>query len=474
MNWKTTIGLEVHAQLKTNTKIFSSDATEFGSQPNTQIHLVSMGLPGALPTINEEVVKQGVKIGLALNCKIHKESVFSRKHYFYPDLPKAYQITQFDKPVCGEGFISFDVDGVVKKVRIERAHLEEDAGKSIHKGSETLVDFNRSGIALLEIVSGPDMESPKEAAQYARTIRQILRYLDACDGNLEEGSMRCDCNVSVRPEGQEKLGTRAEIKNINSFRFIEKAIEYEVQRQITLLEAGETISQETRLYDSQKNKTFSMRSKEEAMDYRYFPEPDLLPLILSDKYIQDIKDNLPETPYQKIERYKEDYSLSHYDAAVLTEDKESAIYFEKSLEHCSSAKDVANWMMSELFKFMNDKKADWNDLPVRPEDFGGLVGLVVQGDISGKMGKKLFQKMWETQKSPKDLVKEMGLKQISDPEEIRSIIQKILLNYPEQLAAYKAGKQKLFGFFVGEIMKETKGQAKPELLQSVLREELKS
>lgn len=471
-NWEAVIGLEIHAQLLTETKVFAPDKSEFSSEPNTHVSPVTLGLPGTLPVVNRNAIEMSVKIGLALGCKIRNTSVFARKHYFYPDLPKGYQISQFDKPLCEEGSITFSVDGEKKSVFIERAHMEEDAGKSSHKGGYSLIDYNRAGVPLLEIVSGPDMRSAKEAAEYARTVRRILRYLEVCDGNLEEGSMRCDCNVSVRPRGQEKLGTKVEIKNINSFKFIEKAIDYEISRQISLIEGGESISQETRLYDSGKNRTFSMRSKEEAQDYRYFPDPDLLPVKIADSYIEELREKLPELPIQKAERFQSQYSLPVYDSEVLTQEKEISEFFEETAKKSKNSKASSNWVMGEVLKSLNDEKKEVSGIPIKPEQLGELIGLIDSGEISGKIAKSIFQDMWKTGKNPKAVVAEKGLAQISDPKKIEELVDSVLSASPSQVEQYRAGKNKLFGFFVGQIMKQSKGQANPELVNKFLKEKL--
>lgn len=473
-DWECVIGLEIHAQLLTQSKLFSRDATEFGGADNEHTNPVSLGMPGALPVPNKRAIEYSIRTGLALNCNIRERSVFARKNYFYPDLPKGYQISQFELPLCQEGSVEYFLDGKMMKVRIERAHMEEDAGKSTHHGDYTLINLNRAGVPLLEIVSGPDMRSAQEAAEYARTVRNILRYIEVCDGNLEEGSMRCDCNVSVRKKGVEKFGTKVELKNINSFRFIEKAIEYEIQRQIDCLESGETIVQETRLYDSTKNRTFSMRSKEEAHDYRYFPDPDLLPLEVKKDWIQDIKSKLPELPLARAQRFQKQYALPEYDSFVLTTEKDMAEYFEQTAKACGNAKGASNWIMGELMRELNEAKKEIKTSPIQPEQLAELITLIDKGTISGKMAKDVFAEMWKSGGRAGDIVKAKGMSQITDEGAIVKIIEDILAANPGQVAEYRSGKTKLFGFFVGQIMKASKGQASPDLVNKILTEKLKA
>lgn len=471
--YEAVIGLEIHAQLKTKTKMFSPDSTQFDAGDNENTSTVSVGMPGALPVINKRAIDLAIRTGLALGCEIRKKSVFSRKNYFYPDLPKGYQISQYDLPICEHGVIEFSVGGEAKRINIIRAHLEEDAGKSTHQGDFTLINLNRSGIPLLEIVSGPDLRSGQEAAEYARTVRQILRYLDVCDGNLEEGSLRCDCNVSVRKVGDPKFGTRVEIKNINSFRFVEKAIDFEIERQIEAVERGEKIVQETRLYDPDKNRTFTMRTKEDAQDYRYFPEPDLLPLVLSEAQLTKAKQEMPELPRQKLERFQSSYGLPAYDAEVLTTERELAEFFEAVVKVCNNAKSASNWVMTELLRQLNDAKLTIEQSPIAAENLGKLVALIDQGTISGKIAKTVFAEMWTSAKDPATIIKEKGLVQITDPKAIEAVIDDLIAKNPGPVAEYRSGKTKLFGFFVGQAMKMTQGQANPELLNKVLTEKLK-
>lgn len=471
--YEAVIGLEIHVQLKTSSKIFCSDSTTFEAGDNENASPISSGMPGTLPVLNKHAVELAVKTGLALGCSIRKKSVFARKNYFYPDSPKGYQISQYDLPICENGSLSIALNGTTKKIHIERAHMEEDAGKSTHHGDYTLVNYNRAGIPLLEVVSGPDMRSAQEAAQYARTMRQIVRYLDVCDGNLEEGSMRCDCNVSVRKVGEEKLGTKVELKNINSFRFVEKAIEYEIDRQIDAVERGEKIVQETRLYDPDKNRTFSMRTKEDAQDYRYFPDPDLLPVQLSDLQIENIRKTLPELPAARESRFQTEFSLPEYDSQVLTAERELADFFEQAANVCKNPKAASNWTMSELMRELNENNLSVTQSPVTPEMLGELIVLIDQGTISGKIAKTVFTEMWSSKKPPGQIVKEKNLVQITDTAAIEKIIDDVLTAYPNEVAEFQNGKTKLMGFFVGNAMKATKGQASPDIVNKILATKLK-
>lgn len=472
-DWEAIIGLEIHAQLLTRSKIFSPDSASFGGGDNQHVHPVSLGMPGTLPVLNEKAVELSVLIGLALNCKINRQSVFSRKNYFYPDLPKGYQISQFDVPLCENGHIDFFVEGEPMQVEITRAHMEEDAGKSIHHGDGTLLNYNRAGVPLLEIVSAPVIRSPAVAAEYVRAIRRTLRYLEACDGNLEEGSLRCDCNVSIRQRGNQQLGTRVEIKNINSFRFIEKAIEYEIQRQIDLVETGQRVVQETRLFDSVKNRTYSMRSKEDAHDYRYFPDPDLLPLEISSSWIENLGQRLPELPFQKVRRLQSDFGLSHIDATHLADEIELADYFEEAAKVSSNPKSTCNWIMVELLRELNLGKIEIRNSPVSPKNLGSLIHFIDQGTISGKIGKQVFAEMWSSGRRPDQVIEEKGLVQVSDNSTLEKIINEILAKNSAQVEQYRSGKEKVFGFFVGQVMRETKGQANPDLVNSLLLKKLR-
>jgi aspartyl-tRNA(Asn)/glutamyl-tRNA(Gln) amidotransferase subunit B len=472
-DYEAVIGLEIHAQLLTHSKMFSNDSASYGGGDNEHTSPVSTAMPGALPVINKRAVEFSIRTGLALNCSIRRESVFARKQYFYPDLPKGYQISQFDKPLCEHGYVEFPLDGERRRVSITRAHMEEDAGKSIHQGEYTLINLNRAGVPLLEIVSGPDMHSPAEAAQYARTVHQILIYLGVCDGNLEEGSMRCDCNVSVRKKGATKLETRVEIKNINSFRFVEKAIEYEIQRQIDCNETGEKIVQETRLYDPDKNRTFTMRAKEEAHDYRYFPDPDLLPLVVSDAWIEDIQKKMPELPLKRAQRFIDDYKLPEYDALVLTSEKPLAEYFEKVVASCKNPKASSNWVMTELMRELKESKKEVQQSPISAENLGKMILEIDKGTISGKIAKTVFAEMWSSGREASVIISEKGLLQITDNSTIEKLIDDVIAASPGQVEQYRSGKDKLFGFFVGQVMKASKGQANPDLVNDLLKAKLK-
>ncbi len=473
-NYEAVIGIEIHVQLQTQSKIFSADSTKFDAGDNENTSPVSVGMPGSLPVLNRKAVEYSIKTGLALGCTIRERSVFARKNYFYPDLPKGYQISQYDQPICENGKITFKVNGVDKTVSISRAHMEEDAGKSIHQGAFTLINYNRAGVPLLEIVTGPDLRSAVEAAEYAKAIRQIVRYLDVCDGNLEEGSMRCDCNVSVRKVGTEKLGTKVEIKNVNSFRFVEKAIEYEIDRQIDAVERGEVIIQETRLWDPDKNKTFSMRTKEDAQDYRYFPDPDLLPTIVTKEMIEKFRKDLPELPIARALRFQSEHGLPEYDASVLTNERELADYYEATAKESKNFKASSNWIMTELLRELNSANKPIQESPIKPEQLGRMITLIDKGTISGKIAKTLFQEMWDSGKDPEVLVKEKGLVQITDLSVIEKIVDEVLAANAQNVEDHRSGKKKnLLGFFVGAVMKASKGQANPDLVNKILNEKLK-
>lgn len=471
--YEAVIGIETHVQLKTKSKMFSADSTEFESGDNENTSPITLGMPGTLPVINKQAVDFSIKVGLALNCEIRDKSVFARKNYFYPDMPKGYQISQYDQPICENGYLKFKLNGTEKKVTIVRAHMEEDAGKSTHHGEYTLINLNRAGIPLLEIVTGPEMHSAQEAAEYGRTIRQIVRYLDVCDGNLEEGSLRCDVNVSVRKMGESKLGTKVELKNLNSFRFIEKAVEYEIDRQIDLLESGGKVIQETRLFDPDKNRTFSMRTKEDAQDYRYFPEPDLLPVVLVEGQIEKIKKQMPELPYEKAKRFIEQQGLPEYDATVLTAERELSDYYEKVAQVSGNYKASSNWVMTEVIRELNHSNLSITQSPITPEKLGKLIQMIDSKAISGKIAKTVFSEMWEKGGDPEDIVKAKGLVQISDNSAIEKIIEDVLAQNPSQVQEYRSGKVKVFGFFVGAVMKASKGQANPDLVNKILTEKLK-
>ncbi len=475
--WEIVIGLEVHAQLATKSKIFSGASTTFGAEPNTQACFIDLGFPGVLPVLNTEVIRMAIKLGLGINAEITRKSVFARKNYFYPDLPKGYQISQFELPVVGKGgYIDIPLEnGTNKRINITRAHLEEDAGKSLHENFVGLsgIDLNRAGTPLLEIVSEPDMRSAKEAVAYLKALHSLVRYLEICDGNMQEGSFRCDANVSVRRVGADKLGTRTELKNINSFRFVERAINYEVERQIEILENGGKITQETRLFDPNKNETRSMRSKEEANDYRYFPDPDLLPLIITDELIAEIQRELPELPEQKRQRFVDEYGLSIYDANVLASSRALASYFETTvIESGNQAKLAANWVMGELSAALNKTDAEITESPVTAKQLGQLIQRIADNTISGKIAKTIFEALWNGASDVDEIIEKQGLKQVTDSGAIESLVNKIIAANPQQLADYRAGKDKLFGFFVGLAMKESGGKINPQQLNELLKKKL--
>lgn len=476
MQWETVIGLEVHAQLNTKTKIFSGSATAFGGEQNTQASAIDLALPGTLPVLNQAVVNKAIKFGLAIHADIPPYSVFARKNYFYPDLPKGYQISQFDKPVVGSnGFIEIPLDdGQSKKIRITRAHLEEDAGKSIHDcyDNKTGIDLNRAGTPLLEIVSEPDLRSAYEAVTYLKMLHSLVRYIDISDANMQEGSFRCDVNLSVRPVGETALGTRTELKNLNSFRFIEKAIQYETTRQIDLLESGQKVIQQTRLYDANKNQTRPMRSKEQAHDYRYFPDPDLLPVTVTNEGIDAIRLTLPELPQAKKQRFIDQYHLSDEDARILTQERKLADYFERVVQVCNEPKLSANWIIVELIGALNKNEQTFEDCLVEPDDLGRLILRIQDNTISGKIAKSLFVDLLEGKKDVDQLIKDKGLKQISDTSELEQMLDEIIRDNPAQFEQLKNGKTKLKGFFVGQLMKKTQGKANPKQVNELLAEKL--
>lgn len=479
MKYEPVIGLEVHAQLLTDSKLFCGCSTKFGAEPNTQVDPICLGMPGVLPVLNRKAVEFAIKMALAVECEVRHKSVFARKNYFYPDLPKGYQISQYTEPLAEKGRLEIEVDGAKKTIGITRIHMEEDAGKLLHgEGPQdaafSFVDLNRTGVPLIEIVSEPDMRSADEAQAYLKTLRDILVYLGICSGNMEEGSFRCDANVSVRPVGAEKLGTKAELKNMNSFKFVKEAIDYEIRRQIDLIESGGKVIQETRLFDSAKGITASMRSKEEAHDYRYFPDPDLLPLIVTDALIEDARATLPELPRAKRERFVSEHGIPAYDAGVLTASRALADYYEQAVKETGEPKLSSNWIMGELLRLLNEEGRDIKDCPISPGGVADIIKMVKGGQISGKMAKEIFEEMYKTGKTAADIVKAKGLSQISDEGELAKIVEEIVKNNPDNVAKFKAGKTAVIGFFVGEIMKATKGKANPQVINKLLKEKLEA
>ena len=476
MSWETVIGLEIHVQLSTKSKLFSGGSTEFGAESNTHVDLIDMGLPGVLPVANKEAFYKAIRFGLATGAEINQESSFDRKNYFYPDLPKGYQITQMTKPIVEKGSIKIATDESERIINITRAHLEEDAGKSIHDLFEgkTGVDLNRAGTPLLEIVSEPEISDAKEAVAYFKAIRQLVTFLGICDGNMAQGSMRCDVNVSVRKSGDKELGTRAELKNINSFKFIEKAINYEIDRQIRVIESGESVVQETRLYDSEKNETRSMRSKEEANDYRYFPCPDLLPVVISDKELKEIKDNLPELPEEKEKRYISEIGLDESEAKIISSSKAMANMFEEASTKTDDLKLVAKWLVGDVSALLNKDNIEIDESNLSAENFGKLIQRISDSTISGKIAKSVLEEIWENGEDVDQIIKSKGLVQIQDESLLEEIAQKVIDANPNQVNAYKNGKEKLFGFFVGQVMKETQGKANPKTINKILKDLLNS
>ena len=473
MSWECVIGLEAHVQLSTETKLFSRASTSFGQEPNTNVNLVDCGLPGVLPTVNKNAFYKAIRFGLAVDADINQTSLFDRKNYFYPDLPKGYQITQMELPIVSGGKVEIEIEGAKKIINLTRAHLEEDAGKSIHEGmAGTGVDLNRAGTPLLEIVSEPEISSAKEAVAYMKALHQIVTFLDVSDGNMSQGSLRCDANVSVRKKGDKKLGTRTEIKNINSFRFIEKAINYEIERQIDVIESGESVTQETRLYDSIKNETRPMRSKEFANDYRYFPDPDLLPVMISDEEIEEIKATFPEMPKDKFIRYQSEFKIPENDAQIISSSKNLATFFEEYMENVKDAKLLSNIMIGDISSLLNKENIEIADSKLSTKNVSELVNLVTEGVISGKIAKTVLEETWDSGLSPIEIVESTGLKQIDDDDEIERIIDQIISEHPDQVTAYKGGKDKLFGFFVGQIMKATQGKANPASANKILKDKL--
>ena len=476
MSWETVIGLEIHAQLSTKSKLFSGGSTEFGAEPNTHVDLIDMGLPGVLPVANKEAFYKAIRFGLATGAEINQISSFDRKNYFYPDLPKGYQITQMTKPIIEKGSIKVLVDGSEKTINITRAHLEEDAGKSIHDlfDNETGVDLNRAGTPLLEIVSEPEISNAKEAVAYFKAIRQLVTFLNICDGNMAQGSMRCDVNVSIKKSTDKELGTRAELKNINSFKFIEKAINYEIERQIKVIESGESVVQETRLYDSEKNETRSMRSKEEANDYRYFPCPDLLPVVISDKELKEIKDNLPELPEEKEKRYISEIGLDESGAKIISSSKAMANMFEEASTKTDDLKLVAKWLVGDVSALLNKDNIEIDESNLSAENFGKLIQRISDSTISGKIAKSVLEEIWKNDVDVDEIIESKGLVQIQDESLLEGIDQKVIDANPNQVNAYKNGKEKLFGFFVGQVMKETQGKANPNTINKILKDLLNS
>jgi len=472
MPYEVVIGLEVHAQLLTESKIFCSCSTKFGALPNSHVCPVCMGMPGVLPVLNKKVVEFALKMALATHCRINSYSVFARKNYFYPDLPKGYQISQYEHPLAKDGWVEIEVTGQKKQIGIVRIHMEEDAGKLIHDLHKPIsyVDFNRTGVPLIEIVSKPDIRTPEEGVAYLKKLRSILRYLGICDGNMEEGSFRCDANISLRPIESEKFGVRTELKNMNSFKHVQRALTYEIERQRSILEQGGSIVQETRLWDETKNITRSMRGKEEAHDYRYFPDPDLMPVVIDKNWIEKIEKTLPELPDVKKQRFVQEYRLPEYDAEVLTSEKELAEYFEQVVKYGSDAKLASNWMMSEVLRKLNQEKREITACPITPKDLAELLQLIQKGTISGKIAKIVFEEMYSSGKPASQIVREKSLIQITDQAVLEEIAQKIIESYPKEVEQYKAGKEKLLGFFVGQMMKQTKGKANPQLVNKIFKE----
>ena len=473
-DWEAVIGLEIHVQLSTKSKLFSGASTDFGALPNTQACNIDLAMPGVLPVLNEEVLRMAIKLGKALNAQINSPTSFARKNYFYPDSPKGYQISQMDKPIVENGYLDIETEVGNKRIGVTRAHLEEDAGKSLHDDFEgqSGIDLNRAGTPLLEIVSEPEINTPEEAVAYLKSIHSIIRYLGISDGNMAEGSMRCDANVSVRKIGDENLGTRTETKNVNSFRFVEKAIQYEIERQIHELESGNKITQETRLYDSQANSTRPMRSKEFANDYRYFPEPDLLPINLENEFIEEVMASMPEMPNQKKERFVSEFNLSEYDASLLAADKDLADFFEEVAKVSNSPKLSTNWIMGELSAELNKENLSINESKISSNKLGQLILRIEDGTISGKIAKEIFEKLWSSDNEVDEIIKSEGLEQVTDDKEIESIIDGVINNNPEQLEQYRSGKDRIFGFFVGQVMKASQGKANPKQVNDILRKKL--
>jgi aspartyl-tRNA(Asn)/glutamyl-tRNA(Gln) amidotransferase subunit B len=474
MEYEAVIGLEVHAQMLTESKMFCGCSAKFGAEPNSQTCEICIGMPGVLPVMNRKALEFTIRTGLAMNCTISTYSRFARKNYFYPDLPKGYQISQYELPICEHGHVDVSAEGKKRRIGITRIHMEEDAGKNIHEGSghHSFVDLNRAGVPLMEIVSEPDIRTPIEASEYMRKLRTILRYLGVCDGNMEQGSLRCDANVSVRPVGSAELGVKVEMKNMNSFRFVEKALEYEIKRQINTLKEGEKIVQETRLWDPATGTTQSMRTKEEAHDYRYFPEPDLVPIMADQQRISHIRENLPELPDAKKERFISEYGLPEYDADLLTSEKSMADWFEGAVRAGAASKAVSNWMMGDLMRFLNEENKSIEECPLKSSQLAEMIKLIDNGTISGKIAKTVFEEMYRTGKDAQEVVKEKGLTQISDSGAIEKAIDEAIARSPKEVERFKSGDEKLIGFFVGQVMKATKGKANPQLVNEILKKKL--
>ncbi len=478
MQYEAIIGLEVHCQLSTESKIFCGCQTTFGAEQNTQVCPICLGMPGVLPVLNQRAVEFAIRMGLATHCRIAEHSIFARKNYFYPDLPKGYQISQYEEPLCEDGYLDIELEnGERKRISIIRIHLEEDAGKSVHaeeyvSENETLIDLNRCGVPLIEIVSGPDIRSPREAYHYLVRIRQLVRYLDICDGNMEQGSLRCDANISVRQKGQETFGVKTELKNMNSFRNVERALEYEIQRQVAMLERGEAVQQETLLWDASQNRVVPMRSKEYAHDYRYFPEPDLVPMLISSEWRESIEAELPELPVARRERFIREYKLPEYDATILTEEKAVADYFEAVVKAGADAKQASNWVMGDVLRVLKEEKIEIGAFPIKPEALAEMIQLIADGTISSKLAKTVFEDMRKTQKPAKQIVEEKGLVQITDTSAIESVVDEVLAANPKEVERFRQGEEKLIGFFVGQVMRATRGKANPQIVNQLLRQKL--
>jgi aspartyl-tRNA(Asn)/glutamyl-tRNA(Gln) amidotransferase subunit B len=474
MKYEAVIGLEVHAQMLTDTKIFCGCSTKFGSEPNTQTCQICIGMPGVLPVLNRKALEFAIRTGLAMHCTISSYSRFARKNYFYPDLPKGYQISQYESPICEQGYLEILVGGEIRKIGITRVHMEEDAGKNIHEGvgSYSFVDVNRAGVPLMEIVSEPDIRTPGEAAEYMKKLRTILRYLGVCDGNMEQGSLRCDANVSVRPVGRKEFGTRAEVKNINSFRFVEKALEYEIRRQIKIVEEGGKVIQETRLWDAHRGITESMRSKEEAHDYRYFPEPDLVPIVADRSWVEEIREALPELPDAKRQRFVKEYGLPEYDAELLTTEKPLAEWFEAAVKTGAQPKAVSNWVRGDLMRLLNEENKSIEECPLKPAQLAGMLALMDNNTISGKIAKTVFEEIYRTGRDAEVIVKDKGLVQITDESAIEKAVAEAIEKNPKEAGRFRGGEEKLLGFFVGQVMKAMKGKANPQVVNELLKKKL--